>query len=225
MENVKSFFESFKEFTWDIVGYLLPGAYALILLSVCVNKEFFIHPSFGKNTKELYPFIFISISYLLGHLVYGIACLKEGILGKCSYTNKIERQISSQKAFILSKQLISNALNAKGITDDLSIASVRDLRSIAMSFIPQHDHKIYTFTFRSEISNHTGNISIIVAAFGILFSFFKSIPYQVFKTDSNYCILYTCLICCYFLLRLTRNKFYEISVGLPFSIYTANAIK
>ena len=82
MENVKSFFDSFKEFIWDIIGYLLPGSYVLILLSVCLNKEYFISPSLGTFTKDFYPFIFLVISYLLGHVVYGIGCFKEKRLGK-----------------------------------------------------------------------------------------------------------------------------------------------
>lgn len=225
MENVKSFFDSFKEFIWDIIGYLLPGSYILILLSACVNGDFFVSPSIGASTNEFYPFVFIVISYLLGHVAYGFGWFKEGILGKYSYVKQIEAKVASRKGFVLSKQLISKALLAKGVTDDLSNATVRDLRSIAMSYIPEHDQKIYTFTFRSDLSNQTGNISIVVGILGIIFSIFKGIPLQLFKTDTKHIIMYMCLIICYFFLRQTRNRFYAISVGLPFSIYTANATK
>jgi hypothetical protein len=225
MVGVKGFFDSFKEFIWDIIGYLLPGSYIIILLSVCVNEDYFITPTIGNNSNDFSTFIFLVVSYLLGYVAYGFGWLKEEILGKYSYVKKIEAKISTRKAFELSKKLISNSLNEKGITEDFSATTVRDLRNIAMSFIPEQDQKIYTFTFRSELSNQTANISLLVGLIGLIFSVFSSIPLKIFKTDATHIILYFCLFFCYFLLRQTRNRFYAISVGLPFSIFTANEIK
>lgn len=225
MDNVKGFFDSFKEFIWDIIGYLLPGSYILILLSTCINEKYFVSSSIIEDNQEFYPFIFIVISYLLGYVAYGFGWFKENIRGKYSYVKKIESKVASRKAFALSKQLISDSLKEKGISDDLSNATVRDLRSIAMSFMPEQDQKIYTFTFRSDLSNQTANISIVVGVLGIIFSIFFSSNLSVFKTDLSYIIIYVCLLLCYLFLRETRNRFYAISIGLPFSIYTANAIK
>ena len=225
MESVKGFFDSFKEFIWDIIGYLLPGSYVLILLSVCVNKEYFVSPSLGTNTKDLYPFIFLVISYLIGHVVYGFGCLKEKWLRKYSYVKTIEDNVSKRQAFDYSKELLTQALAAKNLTNKLSVASVRDVRNLVMSFIPESDQKIYTFTFRSDLANHTGNISIFVGSLGLLFSIFKCIPMQIFKTDSTHILLYVCLVVAYIFLRETRNRFYAISIGLPFSIYTSKSIK
>jgi hypothetical protein len=231
MEAVKGFFDSFKEFIWDIIGYLLPGSFVLILLSACVNQFYFVTPSLGNNSSDFYPFIFIVISYLLGHVTYGFGWFKDEIfnrskfLSKYSYVKIIEASVAKRKAFSLSKELITKALQAKGVTEDLSNTSVRDLRNIAMSFIPESDQKIYTFTFRSELSNQIGNISLVVGILGLFFSIFKAIPFHIFKTGTNHIIIYVCLIICYFFLRQTRNRFYAIALGLPFSIYTANAIK
>jgi len=225
MENVKSFFDSFKEFIWDIIGYLIPGSYIIILSSVFVNKDYFIAPESGSISKDFYPYIFIVISYLLGHVAYGFGWLKEVILGKKSFTKRIEENVSKRKAFILSKELISKSLLEKGIIDDLSTATVRDIRSIAMSYSQEQDQKIYTFTFRSDLSNQTGNISIVFGLLGIIFSIFKCLPIHLFKIGTKYVIVYVILIICYFLLRETRNRFYSISIGLPFSILTANATK
>ena len=221
MEKVKSFFDSFKEFIWDIIGYLLPGSYILILLSACVNSEFFVSPSIGASTNEFYPFVFIIISYLLGHVAYGFGWFKEGIMGKYSYVKQIETKVASRKGFVLSKQLISNALLTKGVTDDLKSATVRDLRSIAMSYIPEHDQKIYTFTFRSDLLNQTGNISIVVGILGIVFSIFKDIPLHLFKTDTKHIIMYVCLIICYFFLR----KYTQIHIQLFINIFIALSSK
>lgn len=228
MENVKNFFDSFKEFIWDIIGYFLPGSYILILLSVCINQKYFVTPSPVTITNDYLPFILVVVSYLLGHAAYGFGFLKEKIRGKRSYVSKIEATVATRKAFTLSKQLISKSLHAKGIIEDFSNTTVRDLRNIAMSFIPEQDQKIYTFTFRSDLSNQTANISISIGIFGLLCSLVSLIPsitLNVIKTDTAHVLLYICLIISYYFLRETRNRFYAISVGLPFSIYTAKAMQ
>ncbi len=225
MNGIKGFFDSFKEFIWDIIGYLLPGSYVIILLSICINEKYFVNAAIGNKTTDLYPYVFIVVAYLIGHVTYGFGWLKEKMLGKFSYREKIETKVSKRKAFSLAKNLISKALMAKGISDDLSDSSLRDIRSLAMSFIPEQDQKIYSFTFRSELSNQSGNISIIIGILGLIFSIFPSIPWKVFNTDTKYVLLYLCLIISYFFLRQTRNRFYEISISLPFSIYTSTSIK
>lgn len=225
MENLKGFFDSFKEFIWDIIGYLLPGSYVIILLSICINSSFFLNTTLSCEQNESYNFVFIIVSYVIGYVVYGIGVFKERILGKYSYIKKTEESVSKRPAFNSAKQLISKAYQNKGVTTDLTYASVRDLRSITMGFIPEQDYKIYTFTFRADISNHTGFMSLIIGVLGLLFSIFNSIPLTIFKTSTTYVLFYICLIICYLFLRETRNKFYAISLGLPFSIYTAQSLK
>jgi len=223
MENIKSFFDSFKEFVWDIIGYLLPGSYLLIVLSIIIKKDYFVYPTIGTKSDDFYPFIFIVISYLLGYAIYGLGVMKENVLGKYSYIKKIEREVKNRKTFSLSKELLSKYLQNKGITDDLSSTGLRDIRSIVMSFIPEHDQKIYTFTFRADLSNQVGNASIILGILALVFSIFKPFSLDLFNTEKAHYIIYFCLILNYILLRQTRNKFYAISLGLPFSIYTAKA--
>lgn len=223
MENIKSFFDSFKEFVWDIIGYLLPGSYLLILLSIIIKKDYFVYPTIGTKSNDFYPFIFIVISYLLGYSIYGLGVMKENILGKYSYIKKIERNVENRKAFSLSKELLSKSLQTKGITDDLSDTSLRDIRSIVMSFVPEHDQKIYTFTFRADLSNQIGNVSMMLGVLALIFSILKPFSLDIFNTAISHYVIYVCLIISYFLLRETRNKFYAISLGLPFSIYTAKA--
>lgn len=225
MDSIKNFFDSFKEFIWDIIGYMLPGSYFLILLSIIVKEDYFVHPKIGTKTDDFYPFIFIIISYLLGYAIYGIGLLKESVLGKYSYVYQIEEKVKKRKAFSLSKELLSKSLKTNDIIDDLSNTSLRDIRSIAMSYIPEHDQKIYTFTFRSDLSNQIGNISIILGFIALTFSIFKPFSLDIFNTTKAYYIIYLGLIVSYFLFRQTRNKFYAITLGLPFSIYIAKATK
>lgn len=198
MENVKNVFDSIKEFVWDVIGYLIPGSFLLILLATCVKSNFFVSPDFGIKKNEFYPLVFGIVSYILGYVVYGFGWLKERILKKYSYVKQIEDSVSKRKAFDLSKKLLTEKLQSKGVSDDLSTVSVRDLRSLSMSFIPEADQKIYTFTFRAELSNQIGNICFVIGILGVLFSFFKKLPLQIFKTDSNYVILYCILVVGYF---------------------------
>lgn len=225
MEALKESFNSLKEFIWDILGYLVPGSFSLILLSVCVNKEYFLTHSLSALNDDFENIIFLIISYIIGYVVYGVGLWKEKILAKFSYVQKIESEIKKSPSFSYSKVILAQSLDLKKIPNTLDTATVRDIRNLVMSFIPERDQKIYTFTFRSELANQIGNISIIIGVMGLIFSIFNSIPLNIFKTDNTHIILYICLIICYFLLRQTRNRFYAISVGMPFSIFTSKSIK
>lgn len=225
MSNLKTFFDSFKEFIWDIIGYLLPGSFLLILLSSCINQEYqFSTPLINEKTN-LFGFVFMIVSYVLGHLIYGFGLLKEKVLGKYSYIKRIEKGITKRQAFNIAKELLKNALVAKGVSNDLDAASPRDIRNLAMSFIPEADQKIYTFTFRSELSNHSANICLMVGFIGLMFSIFEKIYIPLFVVDLPHNILYCVLVISYFLLIQTRNRFYAITIGLPFSIYSAKALQ
>lgn len=225
MNSIKGIIDSFKEFIWDIIGYLLPGSYILILLSVCINEKYFLIPSLGDTNNNFLPFIFIVVSYLLGHIAYGFGSFKEKLLSKYSYLEKIEKKVEDGNTFAITKKIILKSLQAKEINKNFNSLTVKELRGIVMSLCPEHDNKIYTFTFRSDLSNQTANISLIIGFVGLMLTMFSPFQFSIFKTDMTFIILYLCLILCYFFLRYTRNRFYEISIGLPFSIYISKAIK
>jgi hypothetical protein len=224
MENVKGFFDSFKEFIWDIIGYLLPGAFVLILFYGTVNNKYLFQPDLKMEVKYFF-FVLIILAYLIGYVVYGLGCIKDKIFGECSYTKKIERDISKKLAFLYSKEILSKELEKKQLNDKLSTGTVREIRNLVMGFIPESDQKIYTFTFRSDLANHIGNVSFAFGLFGLIFSSFPALKPLYFKHDAGHIILYMILILSYYLLRATRNRFYEISIGLPFSIFTSNSLK
>lgn len=65
MEGVKTFFESFKEFVWDIIGYFIPGLYLLLILSICINSQYFYESNLLEITqKELSPVLYF-LAYIL----------------------------------------------------------------------------------------------------------------------------------------------------------------
>ncbi len=224
METIKNALDSLKEFIWDIIGYFLPGAYLIILLAFSLGEAYLIHPKIFANTEMMWP-LFIISSYLLGHVTYGLGQLKENLLGRWSYTRKKEKEVSLKPAFKTSKELLEKALIAKGVNQDLNNASVRDVRSLIMSFAPETDQKVYTFTFRSDLSNQIGNISALVGLLAILSSFISRLQPRVFVVDRPHLLLYFCLLLSYIFVRQARNRFYSISISVPFSVYTAKELK
>ena len=195
---MRDFFDSIKEFIWDIIGYFLPGSYALILLSACIDNSYFIEHAIETNSKDQNFLIFLIISYIIGYVVYGLGELKESIMSDKSYKKVIEEQVKKRKAFELSKEFISLDLKEKGSSQDINSATVGDIRNIAMSFIPEQDQKIYTFQFRSDLCNNIGNISFLIGLFG-LFAFFISLfsSIVVFRLEVQNITLYVFLIIYY----------------------------
>ncbi|WP_259016569.1 hypothetical protein [Emticicia fluvialis] len=231
MDQVKSFFDSFKEFIWDIIGYLLPGSYLLILLQYVIYPIYLIEVNKLNNLiPNFHSYSFIILAYILGHGAYGLGLIKEEILRRCSYITykeKIEETVSHKKPFLIAKKLIVKNLTENGLDENFDSATVKDIRNIIMSYYPEYNQKVYSFTFRSELSNQAGNISFLIGIFGILFSILNNSFsfFQLFQSDVIHVILYICLICSYLFFRQTRNRFYKISLELPFSIYTASEIK
>lgn len=221
METVKSFFDSFKEFIWDIIGYFLPGSYVLILLSACIDHSFFINCNIEFVDNSF--LVFFIIAYIIGYVVYGIGRWKEDLLNENSYKTRIEEKFKKNDTFNIAKEFLSKELKNRGNTRDLDIALVRDIRSIVMSFIPESDQKIYTFTFRYEVCNNIGNISVLVGCLGLLLSVLALLfdCLYIFNWGKPYIILYIILIISYYPLTVARNYFYRVSISLPFSIYTA----
>jgi hypothetical protein len=225
MNDVKGFFDSFKEFIWDIIGYLLPGTFLLIVLSVVINEKYFFDSKLATGTNNLFAFIFIVLSYLLGYVIYGVSLVKEDIFKNDSYKQKIEAEISCNLAFTMCKQVYIKKENERNLQVDANI-SVRQLRTQVMSYIPEQDQKIYTFTFRSELANHTANILFLLGILGLLFWGLQAIfPFSLFKTDLKFIILYFIFIIAFFSLRKTRDRFYDISMRVPFSMYMAKVKK
>lgn len=225
MKGIKSLFESFKEFIWDIVGYILPGAYCLILMTLSVNRNYWLNVD-SVFDNEYYPYVIVIISYLLGYAVYGLnIIIQNKIYRKKSYTKKIENEIKNRISYQITLSMLQKKIQEKGFDFDFNNATLRDLRNIAMGYFPEQDQKIYTFSFRADISNHAGTISLIIGVFGLLSVIINCItPFDVFIVDKIHITLYVLLVISYFLFSSMRNKFYAISLGLPFSLLSTSII-
>jgi len=225
MEGVKTFFESFKEFVWDIIGYFIPGLYLLLILSICVNPQYFYESNLLEITqKELSPVLYF-LAYILGYIIYGYSELKERKMGNYSYMKQKEKEAKGRKTYTNALEILKSKPLPAGMTA-IDFDSLREVRNIMMSLSPEADQKVYTFMFRSELSRHIGNVSITLGVLGLLHSVAKHcfVQLDIFKTGGHFWILYLALIGSYFLLRETRNRFYAIALSLPFSIYLSKQL-
>jgi len=225
MESIKSFFESFKEFIWDIIGYILPGAYCLILMSLSVDSDYWLNVDSVFNS-QYYPYVIVIISYLLGYAVYGLnIIIQNKIFGEKSYTKIIENNVKKRISYQTTKSILQKKFQDKGIDFDPNNATLRDLRNIAMGFFPEQDQKIYTFSFRADIANHAGTISFLFGVLGLLSAIINCImTFHVIIVDMTHIVLYILLVISYFLFSSMRDRFYAISLSLPFSLLSTSEI-
>ncbi|MBD8083020.1 hypothetical protein [Chryseobacterium caseinilyticum] len=207
MENI---FSSVKEFIWDIIGYLIPGSLVLLLLNVIFDL------TIPSDTGH---FLFIIISYIIGYVIYGINIFIYEVCCKISFRDKIEREIKGRLEYTNAIDKINLKLSESFDGD----SKVRTIRSIVMSYIPESDTKIYTFTFRSELSSSCSTVCMIFGIIGLASSTLDYLIGDKFdyflESDYKKIIFYILLIISAIFLRNTRNKFYKMSMSLPFSIF------
>ncbi len=233
MESIKSVFESFKEFVWDIVGYILPGSYCLILMSLFVDSDYWLNVD-QVFSAQYFPYVIVIISYLLGYAIYGLnkqiyktrkVKIFKWIFTVTSYIDLIEDKTRKRTAYKATKSILLKKIQDKGIDFDPEKASLRDFRNIAMGFFPEQDQKVYTFAFRADIANHAGTISLFFGALGLLsFAINCITPFNVIIIDSIHMVFYFMLTVSYFLFSSMRNCFYAISLNLPFSLLFTSEI-
>jgi hypothetical protein len=224
MEGVKSFFESFKEFVWDIIGYFIPGLYLIMILSVCIDSKYHFESTLVSKQGEISPVIYF-LAYILGYVIYGYSELKERVLGTRSYMKLKEAEAKTKKTYTNVLSVLRSRPLPTGMTA-IDFDSLREVRNILMSLSPEADQKIYTFMFRSELSRHIGNVSITLGIAGLLMSILHCChnSLNLFKTGNQFWFLYSGLITSYFMLRETRNRFYAIALSVPFSIFLSKQL-
>jgi hypothetical protein len=228
METIKTFLDSFKELIWDIIGYFLPGFFLLLLLSVCVQSQFFLESSM-KGFDDLDGLVLFVVSYVLGFVIYGFGFLKEQVLGKHSYKTKLENSIKERNDFHDVHKIVEEKIESETGSPHSKPYGVRELRNIVMR--KEDEQKVYTFTFRSDLSANIGNTLFMLGFMGLVQSVshwlfhWPSTSSGLFKSGQEFLLLYPIMIVAYFLLRYTRNRFYDIAMRLPFSIFLAQKLK
>lgn len=221
--SFKELIEALKNNFLEIIGFLLPGFVMYIIVSYCVNSTYLIAINKISGGNLIQALLMISISYSTGYLIYGVGVMKNEVYKSKAYTEKIENNLKTKTFFSLSLEKYNKILESSGLTK-LVDPKLRELRSIVMGYLSEQEKNlIYTFMFRSDLSNHLYNICYLVSFFGILnyvLAFFVSYE-SVFMITKEYITLYILLLVSAFFLRKTRNHFYDKAMKTPFNIYNS----
>ena len=218
--------EELTKYLNELLGYFLPG----LMLSLSIY--FFI--DIKKITTYSEPLIqsiliIITISYVLGYIVYGAALARNKIL------SFLYRYLSKIKDIKLLEERVAETLESK--TEFKSVKSIilnnfpqikeediklRFARSLAMSYCPEADQKIYTFMFRAELCNHIGFLCLFWGLWSFI-AYYASKWYGhplLIRNDQleNLYIPILLILFAYFL-HLARYRFLDIAYKLPLSIY------
>ena len=220
------FISSIKEFFFDIVGYLIPGFLILLLF------KFFISINFNLENNI---YITVVLSYLLGYIIFSLTLIKDKWIDKFSQWSenstkgkwkflhdqiiskyKVDKSLLKDDTF----NIASTFIKEETTINTFELKSFNSYRSYAMSVAPLSDKKVYTFMFRAELFNQTHTISLLVFCVVLIKSFsFIWTNYSYNETFEWWFILL------FFILILTLRKgwqrFYSISMRIPFSIYLA----
>lgn len=229
MENYKNFVDSIKEFSFDILGFITPGAVALLYILFSIDESILLKFQNTSISETQYSLAFFLISYIFGYIAMGLSLIK---IKMCinNYQFKIENMIYNSNLF---KDTIIKYNNINPDLKDQSNIKTKELRTRIMSYIPEADNKIYGFRFRSDLCEHTLTILITFACiFLMTFAciFLKNynsndiIEAHLVKYDSMFFYFHCAvIISCLFLIPV-RNRFYDITMRIPFSIFLSKKL-
>lgn len=232
-----------KEFFLEILGFLLPGLTFLLLTYFFLDKE--LQQQIDTFlSKEQASTIVVIVSYVLGYVLFGISCSfqslqnknkpsiifnflrKVHILETKSKTSNLEVSIKKSPLYKITLDILNSILKIQ--KDELSSMPFREVRNIAMSYVPEADRKIYNFMFRSELSDKVGFALKIIAFLGLcscLLSLieypFKFRDYMILKTNGIIFIHYLLLLIIAYFLKETKDRFYSIAMRIVFPIFVA----
>lgn len=203
--------EAIKEFFFDIVGFLVPGVIVIELCLITFQLEF--------EHNNLNPYIYTSLAYVIGYIVFSATLVKEMLINKITNSSSqktIEKKLCDYDIYKIASEIMDNATNST----NHSLNNFKSRRNIAISSNPEQERKIFTFMFRAELFNQLHTISLI-SLLGFILLLFGSIFYEPLKLHtSNLDPLWILLfIACSLILRKGWARFYTIAMIIPFSIY------
>ncbi|MBK7633058.1 MAG: hypothetical protein IPJ13_01375 [Saprospiraceae bacterium] len=217
--KLESFISVLKEFFLEILGFLIPGYLFLLILFGYGTINYDFLPDLILFLKDR-PEASLLMAYVIGYVFYPVHKIgdmfRDWLASKYpNFDNITESPISESIEESKELILVKNKLT-KIIEEDFSNSGYREIRNLAMSYIPEESPKIYTFMFRAELCK---NISSVI--------FWTIMPLVLF-----HCILVGCgwylfiipfiILTCY-LLHLTRYRFLSIAYRIPLSMFIAKS--
>lgn len=225
--NISDAIDAIKSFFLDIIGYFIPGFFAIVVLDYCVRPDFKYDINNLGVGEEWNQFLIIFFSYIIGHVIYSASDFVDWIIRKLKFLNlksvdsiesDIEKSHEVEIARVALRELMKRQDGSPAF-DEVKFSSLkaRNLRSIVMSYIPESDTKIYTFMFRSELCKNISCFAFLFGSFSLL-SLMNSWNSFVILDGAHISIYFLLIICSYFLAK-TRMRFLAIAYKIPFSIF------
>ncbi len=257
--NLATIIAAIREFFLEFLGYLLPGAAFLLLIYFFLSEEtintIFIPEETAANTMryrllyENYLYIFLTMAYLSGYMLYGIGKLKTSLSTICNFIIKsFQRLLFGKKAlspfwkrvfrnlYILENKRLEQSI-IKSEEFDMSCQILRKLlhippeeafpkslnkfavvRNLALSYVPEADLKIATFTFRAELAEHISAMALLIGLTGLVCQFIPEGQFAIFARGEIYTYLYLILLLCAYFLHQTYIRMLWISKKIVFPI-------
>nr|WP_315130329.1 hypothetical protein [uncultured Flavobacterium sp.] len=221
--------ESLKEFIWDIIGYLIPGAFLLIVFNFCLDKREFEYESFLIDWTTFGTSLVVIVSYVLGYIVYSFTKFKIYLqdklinfivylnFGKNNFVIKFLKKRHSEdwKVNFKNSKLYEAAINKlKNDYPMIDKMEINEVRNILMTKNPTQSEIIYTFMFRSSIFDHVSTIFILV-----LFIYILQLltPIEILKDNIQYKYIYIIMLISVPLLGNSKRFFFPKAMRIPFS--------
>ncbi len=204
---------SLKEFFFDIIGFLIPGIIVLSITKYVIDIPM-------KLNLELFETLILA--YVIGYVIFSFSLLKDKLFDKfpeCWGINSVKKilsTLSNRDNFQLASELINNKIKE----GDKKLVSYKSFRNYAMSVTPESDQKVFTFMFRAELFNQLHTISLLTFVLGsiiLALSLWTDISVGL---NFNFYWLGLFLILS-LVLRNGWERFYMISMNIPFSLYLA----
>ena len=222
---MKNVIESLKEFVWDILGYLIPGAFFLITMNLCIKPDLCIPKNFLIDWELFENTLVIISCYILGYIVYSLTELKN------NFQDSIIKLIPNKENFIIkyvktkhSQNWESNFINSelfkasklKLIKEYPNIEKMKitEIRNILISKNPEQTKILYTFKFRALMFDHISTIFTLIGAICFI-QLISTI--EILKNENSFKYLYVLMFLMIPLLGNSKRFFYPKSMRIPFS--------
>lgn len=232
MDNI---IQSLKKLIWDIIGYLVPGLFLIILLNLFVAEKNLVKQPFLFDWNIFQNYLIILLGYIFGYLVYSLTkykiylqdiIIKYLILISEYFTKKynifnyctkfLKKRHSSfwMDDFKKSQTYKAVLLKYNDEIPNIESMEINEVRNILMTKNDRQAQLIYTFMFRSSMFDHISTLFLLIL---ILLSGQYIFNLEILKTGIPYNYLYTAMLGLIPLLGNCKRFFYPKAIRIPFS--------
>ncbi|SEF67328.1 hypothetical protein [Sphingobacterium lactis] len=238
MDNI---IQSLKEFIWEIVGFLVPGLFLIILSNFLISTENQIKNNFLFDWDAFEHSLIIIQGYIFGYIIYSLTKYKVYIQDKIidylfyiaksnknminDYVNKkiikfiyrflyIRHSSYWHKDFQKSELYKAVLQKYRSEISNIDSMNVNEVRNILMTKNDKQSQVIYTFIFRSSMFDHISTVFILIIVTLFVQGIFNI---SLLKVGKPYNYIYFIMIILIPLLGNSKRFFFPKAIRVPFS--------